>query len=410
MSALIGMWALSQTGGFERFHIRLLTAALVLAAVAVALQIVPLSYDLFAKLQPAADALLRAYRRTYPFSHPTQHALSIDPGATLVALGLYVAFALLLLGLTSALPWMPVGWLLSRIMALGFVVAVISVIPRAAPFFNRHHFAGWMVMVLPLALAYAAWILEGVRWPQRRNTAGWIHWCVTPDARRLLLIALCIATMMTAVLISGSQSGIESLAIAAIVFGVGMAHRLATTTLRRIVALGLCALIGAAIFWSATSAPVARFSPDSVDVRDGPAGWRNTRHIIADFPWFGAGLGTYGNAMLAYQTRARAPSVLPAQNAYLRLQAEGGVMVSGAAVIILLVIAIRIVGRFRNGDADPLRYWARAGAVAGLAGIATQSIVEYSLQQPGNLAVLVVLLALAMHRSLSRTGAHANRL
>jgi O-antigen ligase len=115
-------------------------------------------------------------------------------------------------------------------------------------------------------------------------------------------------------------------------------------------------------------------------------------------------------AMLVYQTSERTAIYMQAQNDYLQLVAEGGVLVSVAALVVVLVILTRIVRRFRDGDSDSLRYWARAGAVAGLAGIATQSVVEYSLQRPGNTAVLVVLLALAMHRSLPRTGAHANRL
>ena len=43
-------------------------------------------------------------------------------------------------------------------------------------------------------------------------------------------------------------------------------------------------------------------------------------------------------------------------------------------------------------------YWTRFGAAAGLAGIALQSAVEFSLQMPGNAALFVVLCAIALHR------------
>jgi hypothetical protein len=46
--------------------------------------------------------------------------------------------------------------------------------------------------------------------------------------------------------------------------------------------------------------------------------------------------------------------------------------------------------------------------VAGLAGIAAQSLVEFSLHMPGNRVLFVVLLALAMHRPLRRS-VNANR-
>jgi hypothetical protein len=40
----------------------------------------------------------------------------------------------------------------------------------------------------------------------------------------------------------------------------------------------------------------------------------------------------------------------------------------------------------------------RIGAVAGLIGILSQSLVEFSLQMPGNTLLFVVLLAIALHR------------
>jgi len=412
MAALIGMWALAKTDALGSPTVRLLSAVLVLGGIAISLQIVPLDYDMFLKVQPAGDKFLRTYQLTYGFTHSAQHALSIDPGATVVALGLYVAFALLLAGLTSALPWMPVDWLLARLMTLGLIVALVgSVLPVAigAWPFDPNHLAGWMVMEVPLAVAYAVWILEGVQWPRLTSGRAWTRWTRTPDARRVVLIAFSILTMIASVIVTGSRSGMWSLAVAVIVFGVCTTQRKVSTRVRGAAALALIALIGAAIFWASTSETIARFSLASADAPS-LAAWRDTRRIIADFPWFGSGLGTYGIAMLVYQTGERTAIFMQAHNDYLQLWAEGGVLISVAALLIVLVIVTRIVRRFRDGDSDPLRYWARAGAVAGLAGIATQSVVDYSLQRPGITALLVVLLALAMHRSLPRTGAHANRL
>jgi hypothetical protein len=45
-----------------------------------------------------------------------------------------------------------------------------------------------------------------------------------------------------------------------------------------------------------------------------------------------------------------------------------------------------------------MRYWIRFGAAAGLAAIALQSTVEFSLQMPGNATLFVVLCALALHQ------------
>jgi hypothetical protein len=47
--------------------------------------------------------------------------------------------------------------------------------------------------------------------------------------------------------------------------------------------------------------------------------------------------------------------------------------------------------------------WIRAGSLAGVAAIAAQSVVEFSLQMPGNAALFAVLLALALHRPAGRS-------
>ena len=138
--------------------------------------------------------------------------------------------------------------------------------------------------------------------------------------------------------------------------------------------------------------------------------WRDTARIIHDFPAFGTGLGTYGEAMLIYQRVSRDQIYLQAHNDYLQLAAEGGAIVLVPAIILLLMIALVIRHRFRTGDDDVLTHWLRVGAVAGLAGIAAQSLVEFSLQMPGNTATFVLLLALAMHRPRRhRESAHAHR-
>jgi hypothetical protein len=54
--------------------------------------------------------------------------------------------------------------------------------------------------------------------------------------------------------------------------------------------------------------------------------------------------------------------------------------------------------RLKPGADDVLTRWIRIGAVSGLAGIAAQSAIEFSLQMPGNTALFVVLLAIALHR------------
>ena len=57
----------------------------------------------------------------------------------------------------------------------------------------------------------------------------------------------------------------------------------------------------------------------------------------------------------------------------------------------------------------PVIWWLRAGAVASLAGIAAQSLIEFSLQMPGNTTLFLVVVAIAVHRPLRSARALAQQ-
>ncbi len=113
-------------------------------------------------------------------------ALSLDPRQTMVGLGLLAAFTLLLAGLTTALSRAGSRRLTASIVAFGVVLALIGIIQKAVlgdhawggmkiygfwqpyyllstpfgPYVNKNHFAGWMLMGLPLGLGLALGIAE----------------------------------------------------------------------------------------------------------------------------------------------------------------------------------------------------------------------------------------------------------
>ena len=59
--------------------------------------------------------------------------------------------------------------------------------------------------------------------------------------------------------------------------------------------------------------------------------------------------------------------------------------------------------RFRAPHASREHYWLRVGAVTALLAIALQSLVEFSLQMPGNAALFAVVAAIAVHAGRDKT-------
>jgi O-antigen ligase len=125
--------------------------------------------------------------------------------------------------------------------------------------------------------------------------------------------------------------------------------------------------------------------------------WRDTLRIIADYPWTGTGMNTFGFASLVYQSATPlSEHYKEAHNEYLQVAAEGGLLVGVPVLLCVWSLSGLVVDRLN--DANRLRYWLRAGAVTSLLAIAVQSLVEFSLQMPANAALAAVVMAIAVHK------------
>ena len=395
---------------------------------AVFIQIIDIPYSWLATLSPSVERFLSEFQLGY--LPAGSHALSLDPAATAVAFGLFCAFALLLIGLVRAIRFVRLDAFMSQLMTLGVGLAIFGVVQKAlidevnpalygfwkpehggnpfGPFVNRNHFAGWMVMVLPLVIGYSCAVVYRSRRPRAGDWSGWLRWIATVEASRFLLVAFVVVALGMSLALTGSRSGIASLAVAIAVFGAFLLTRRGARRARLMAAVYLGVLLVSAVAWAGVDRTVDRFGRASSDAGGRLDAWSDTVEIIRDFPAFGSGVGTYGQAMLLYQTGGRDVMYAHAHNDYLQIVAEGGLLVALPALVALGVVVVVVRRRLSSGDDDPLTYWVRVGAVAGLAGIAAQSVVEFSLQMPGNRVMFVLLLALAMHRPLRRS-VDANR-
>lgn len=415
--AVLGLWGWLAAGRGSA-AVDGLTLALVAIVLAMALQLVPLPYDLFVRLAASADRFLDQQYLRYHLLRPETHPLTIAPEATTVALALVAACVVLYTGLARALGLTRLPSLVTRLIVLGVALAVVAIMQHAAidpesplvygfwrpqqrtvpfgPFINRNHFAGWMVMVIPLAIGYSFAVFRSSPRPRQRTAGAWLVWMTRPEASRFALVAFSVLTMAATVVVSGSRSGIASLAVAVVVIGVVVRQR-ERGSVRGLATIYLTLLLVGAVVWAGAGATLDRFALVSTDLPGRWNAWRDTARIIGDFPAFGVGAGAYGEAMLQYQSFDRHTFYQQAHNEYLEMLAEGGLLVAVPVIIALTLFARLLVQRLRERDEDPVRPWIRLGAAAGLAGIAAQSLVEFSLQMPGNAALLAVIAALATH-------------
>jgi O-antigen ligase len=117
--------------------------------------------------------------------------------------------------------------------------------------------------------------------------------------------------------------------------------------------------------------------------------------LIRDFRWTGTGAGTFGAAIVPYQTTEPGYTIGQAHNHYLQIAAEGGFMLSSLAA--LIVTSFLLV--FRRGlvEDEGRHHLIRAGAAGGIAGVMLQSFWDTGLRMPANAMLLAVLAAIVTH-------------
>jgi len=399
-----------------------LWAALVLVGIAILIQVVPLPLSTLESLSPQTLATLRELNVEVAANVSSSHPISIRPAATLLALALFGSFALLMLGTSRALSSVTATTFIERLVIFGAVLALIGIVQRPlftgriygfwtpqfegspfGPFVNKNHFAGWMLMGVPLALGLICARIDGSMNKVKRNWRDRLIWLSSEEASRLTLIAAAIVMMTLSLFLTMSRSAISAFALAIVITGWFWTTGNSTASRKAVGTIYLLLLVAVVIAWIGADVIFAQFSGARWAEFNGRRGaWADARRVVSFFPLVGTGLNTYGSAMLLYQRYGLGQHYSAAHNDYLQLAAEGGVLLSVPVLIFVLALARTVRRRFQ-ADAGSPSHWIRAGAVTALVAIALQETVEFSLQTPGNAAFFAVVCGIALHDSQARS-------
>jgi len=426
---------------------RVVVLALLVVLAATSLQVVPLPPGVLATVSPGTDAFLRDFDLTYAMSD-TQlpdgtvvaaawHPVSIAPRATLLALAFIAAFTIFFAGLVRALSPERARRLVALIVAFGALLALVGIVQKAllgdhawagmkiygfwapanllstpfGPYVNKNHFAGWMLMGVPLALGLGIGIAERALRGRGADLRAGLLWLSSPAGGRAQLAFIAAFLMAASLLMTRSRSGVGCLLAALVLMSVAARRRFGSAR-AGLAAFGSLAALFLIVFALAGADLAARINNriDAMELRRNI--WTDSARIVGDFPVAGTGLNTFGTAMITYQTTQKDQHFQEAHNDYIQVLVEGGLLV-GLPVLASILLSVRgIRRRFAAKDDDAVTYWIRAGAATGLMAIAFQAFVEFSLQMPGNAVLFVTLLAIAMHAAAPvkrrvRDGDHA---
>jgi len=244
------------------------------------------------------------------------------------------------------------------------------------PYVNRNHFAGFVELVLPMALVPL--LLGRVR------------------RERLFLVGMLAIIPLSALLLSASRGGIISL-------GAEAAFLVLVVILRK--AGGRSILVGGTVLllafltvsWLGVNEVLSRFSSlQTLEVlQDKRASMRHgTWQIFLDHPLLGTGLGTLQQVYPPYETLYDGKIVNHAHNDYLEALAETGIL---GGICCAWFVATLFMGGLRfllSGENSFVSTLHLCGWTS-CWGLLVHSLVDFNLHIPSNLLLFLLMSLLA---------------
>jgi O-antigen ligase len=267
-------------------------------------------------------------------------------------------------------------------------------------FINRNYFAGYLLLVIPLSVGF---FLSRETY-EKTEITGWRERLSSLDGRTLLL-GFGIILMVLGLLFSSSRMGIASLLLSftfvSLVFRGTRKGR--GFTRKSFLILGL-ALLWAA--WIGLDVVINRFFSTSEDFKTRWMIWLNAYQIFKDFPIFGSGLGTFAQIFPMYRSFHVQGLVTHAENDFLQLAAEVGLIGVGILFLLFLLLFFKSASGIRALSAnDPRRYIGTGGLVSILA-LMFHSVVERNIQVPSNAFLFTIIMAMVV--TISRKSVKAD--
>ena len=251
------------------------------------------------------------------------------------------------------------------------------------PYVNRSHFAGYLVMAIPLAVGFALDALDGLRRAWRGRRVGWL--ALGGPAGSALLRRVTVATVLVVgLLASQSRGGFVAFVLSSLALPVASRHRR-----RAVVLVGL--VVGVALAWIDLGGIWSAF--ESRGIRGSRVDlWLDMVRLVPRFPVLGVGWNAFATAYPWYQRVWRSDWIGEAHNEYLQVLLDAGVLGAALAGSLLATLYGRALAAARESPVE-------LGLLGSLLGLAVHNLVDFNWQIPANAATFVALAALVMRRS-----------
>jgi O-antigen ligase len=253
------------------------------------------------------------------------------------------------------------------------------------PWVYPNHYAGFMVMLAPLALGLFMYYRPAAQ-ADRSIRERIISLCSTPGVNLRLLLAFGIVLLIASIFLSQSRGGILSITCAVLLYAALYHHKYSGRIHIHSLFL-VCALILAAGLFNGQPVLekfISTFTAPGGGIQDGRLKvWQDALSIIRDFPLTGTGFGTFSEVYLHYKSFIDIYFYDHAHNDYIELFTDGGVIGFGlAAWFILTIVNTGLTQLSVSRDNFAVQF--SIASLCGIAGLLLYSITDFNLHNGAN--------------------------
>ncbi|MDP3980270.1 MAG: O-antigen ligase family protein [Chlamydiota bacterium] len=266
-------------------------------------------------------------------------------------------------------------------------------------FINRNHYGAFLSLISWLTIGHASiylsklWI-ETETWKERALVFFSEH------AYKAIFLIFAAGIMVLAIFYSGSRGALINFFCGLIIFfalcvAAGKLSKRVFIIFASLALMLICLLLWLGL-WPLAYRWLSFFQNTAdVSLLTRQALWSDTWDMVACFPIFGTGLGTYSKVFPLFQNKIPQHAFAAhAHSDYLEILSETGIMgitILGIGVVILYLRLIKMTKHLHVNDPDAFFYPA---VIAGLSGFLIHCIFEFNAQIPAMIILLMIILGI----------------
>jgi O-antigen ligase len=318
-------------------------------------------------------------------ARPAFFTLSIYPNATIAELLKFISWGgIFFLVINKIKEKRQIDILVNLIIFFGLLLSLAGLaqrflFPRSGhfgPFVNRNNFAGYINMVIPLALGYFLTDMPLSKRLVYIFSAGIMSLALFSSTVRAGIL-VCIIVLLFILFFSGFKDSLKS----------------------RMNTLAIWLFVTAVIFFFFLNGKViwARlitlFDSKTYAILGHGYSWLDVLRIWKDYPLFGTGLGTFGSISSMYKTTSGEGLYLHAHNDPLQLLSEVGLF---GFLFLALFLSLYLIGLIKIwfNRHDTYVTGLVLGGLGSILGVLVYSLLDFNLQIPANALLFFVILGL----------------